>query len=406
MRKKERKKERKNRFLTTTVVIASCLMFLLPYSCQDKQEYILQNEPLAENNDFTVSENVATFVANSFAKKFKANDGNSLKSKKLKSLTKFKDENGEELIYIINYEEGGFLLLSADQRVAPILAFSETNSFTTEETDLPGAVNFWVQATKEEIKRVRKENKEQSKEVKFLWKRYLSASNLKYIPPGDEGGEDPPPCDDVFVWINPLLQTEWHQGCGFNSYLGVCIDPDRCNKMPVGCVAVAMAQIMKYHEHPSSYSWSNMPHDIGNTVTAQLMYDLGHPDALHMDYTCTSSTVPTSTIVPTFENVFNYSTSATHANYNQVTVKNEIDYNRPVILAGTDNTKNPPEAHAWVCDAYASAYYCETGISTLHFHMNWGLEDGDANGYYAYNNFNPGDYAFNSSRIMVTGIKP
>ncbi len=378
------------------VIVVSCFVLLLSFSCQDKQDALPQNELQNENNEFFVTENAATFFADNFAKELITTKKNSLKSKKLKTVNKITDEKGEELIYVINYEDGGFLLLSADKRVAPVLAFSETNSFTSEESDLRGGVNFWVQTTKEGIKSVKKENKEQSEEVKFLWNKYLSSSSLKVYDP-----ENPPPCQDVYTWVGPLMQTKWDQGCTFNSLLDPCSNPDYCNKVPAGCVAVAMAQVMKYHQYPSSYSWSSMPNTYGTSATAGLMYDLGVPSALDMDYTCSNSTVSSYNIVPTFENVFSYSTSATHANYNQATVKYEIDYDRPVILVGTDGT----EAHAWVCDGYASAYYCELGVTTLHFHMNWGWL-GEYDAYFAYNNFNPDTYSFNTNRKMVTGIQP
>jgi len=149
-------------------------------------------------------------VAENFAKEFIAPKDELLKSKKSYSLNKFRDENGVELLYVINYEDGGFLILPADNRVYPILAYSETNSFTTDETALPDGVNVWVQDIKKEIKQVKKENKKQSKEIKFFWDKYLSFSSLK-----DES-DPPPPCEDEFIEVWPLLQTEWEQGVGFN----------------------------------------------------------------------------------------------------------------------------------------------------------------------------------------------
>jgi hypothetical protein len=41
----------------------------------------------------------------------------------------------------------------------------------------------------------------------------------------------------------------------------------------------------------------------------------------------------------------------------------------------------------------------------LLLHMNWGW-DGDYNGWYNYNNFNPGSHTFNYKRGMVYNIKP
>lgn len=42
---------------------------------------------------------------------------------------------------------------------------------------------------------------------------------------------------------------------------------------------------------------------------------------------------------------------------------------------------------------------------TLDIHMNWGW-GGQYDGYYAFNNFNPGSNTFNYKTAMITNIRP
>ena len=64
--------------------------------------------------------------------------------------------------------------------------------------------------------------------------------------------------------------------------------------------------------------------------------------------------------------------------------------------------------HAWVCDGVSSSYYCEIGVSTLYFHMNWGWED-TGYGWYAFNgswNAEGSGMTFPYKRGMIYNIRP
>ena len=53
--------------------------------------------------------------------------------------------------------------------------------------------------------------------------------------------------------VGHLLTTEWHQTFPFNAQW----TSNTFEK--IGCITVAMAQIMKFHQHPTHYNWNNMP---------------------------------------------------------------------------------------------------------------------------------------------------
>ena len=135
---------------------------------------------------------------------------------------------------------------------------------------------------------------------------------------------------------------------------------------------------MRYYQYPTGYNWSNMPTDNATYSTAQFIKDIHN--AL-------------------IRNSFSYS-SAGQNFYNSTTVKINLRANKPVILSGG--------GHAWIADGFKNGKVCLEGGGTawyLLLHMNWGWE-GDYNGWYYYNNFNPNGNNFNSDVQMVFNINP
>ena len=65
------------------------------------------------------------------------------------------DGNGVCAFYIATFEQNGYLVLSADLRVNPILAFSLTGTFPTEIEDVPTALVGWMKAQSDGITAVR-----------------------------------------------------------------------------------------------------------------------------------------------------------------------------------------------------------------------------------------------------------
>ena len=342
---------------------------------------------------------------------------NGINSKTIKEINEIPDENQNIIFYIINYNEGGFMIMSADNRIKPVLAYSDNGYFpiSNNENYPPGLIN-WLTGIKDKIKEVRNSNKVQSQEVEASWDIKGIQKTIRGIDPYDdyvEPDDGEGNCQDVCITVGPLLQTRWGQGDGYNDltpYLG-------CNNAnghaPTGCVATAMAQVMKYHQYPNTYNWSAMPNTYGTYETAVLMRDIGN--AVDMDYDCDGSSADTENdVASAFINDFNYS-MATYSDYHSQTVKQELNYHRPVILrGGRDNGwwifHHYTDGHAWVCDGYKSLTLwdedCSYFWSYLYLHMNWGWKGWYNDAWYNYNNWNPGNYTFNYHRGMVYNIKP
>ena len=177
-----------------------------------------------------------------------------------------------------------------------------------------------------------------------------------------------------------------------------------------GCVAIAMAQIMKFHRHPARYNWLNM-HNFGATLCTQLLIrDIGF--AVRMIWGVRESKATLPNTVTGFRS-FGY--HVTQNSHNLTQVRDEISRNeRPVFMAGTDRL-DATRGHTWVCDGVRwpivnTVYYfveyqdhnfrfCTRGFTSAasparisspfafsFFHMNWGWREGRHNGWFVENN--------------------
>ena len=200
--------------------------------------------------------------------------------------------------------------------------------------------------------------------------------------------------------IPAMLDTEWGQWIPYNnkvwSVYGFC---------PTGCVAVALAQIMKYHEKPQTYDWDAMPPAANNSnveEVSQLMYDIGL--GVDMIYTEEKAeTTPDKAVAYLRSIGYNNASLVSHS---ANTVKTQIHNYRPVYMGGIRlDANNERIGHAWVCDGYRenygrTAYYLMTLDSqelryysneiffdsewgSTYYHMNWGyVDDDNVNGWY------------------------
>jgi len=222
--------------------------------------------------------------------------------------------------------------------------------------------------------------------------------------------------------VLPLLTTLWAQDCYYDALCPA--DPaGPCSHAVTGCVATAIAQILKYHNFPSqgvgqhtydcppygqqsanfgntTYDWSAMPDSVAanNTAVATLMYHAGV--SVDMSYTATGSGASDVNVPVAFLNYFNYSPEIdiiNKASYPDVEnfksiLRADLDAHLPICYGGFNSTGTA--GHEFVCDGY------RTSDGTFHFNWGW---SGFANGYYAIGNLNP--VARNPGlEILCTGL--
>lgn len=383
-------------------IVFSFLIFFLLNSCE--YSFDLQKD---DNKSFVVKADLAEKIANELDLDKLA--GLNLKTqaeRNIETIDVVYSDNGDTDFYIINFEEdNGFVIISADKRIMPILAYSNKGKFITE--NIKGGVSVWLKDNKSYLKRIRKGEVIPEENVDDLWNTFGSPGEPVPIEPGGPGGDpDDPgggggttPTLVSTVSKGPFLLTQWGQGDGYNDYIP--------NNGLTGCASTAMAQVMRYYKHPSNYDWDSMDLNEGTNNTAYLMWYIGEKIGMTIyQYSPTFSWVTDEQIkvnmVSVFENDFDYSTTTRYVDYtgNYNMLINELNYNKPIIFKGLNSDDM---GHIWVCDGYYKNVY--TTFTTLYFHINWGW-DGNFNGYFASNQFNPGSENFNRDLGCIIGIKP
>lgn len=308
---------------------------------------------------------------------------------------------GTPALYVFNKPEGGWMIVSADDVAAPVIGFSDSGSF--DPADLPDNLRGWLELCSEEI---------------------LSASAAGAEPYVRTASRA-----DSREQINPLVGTWWDQGSPYNNFCPLSSG----RSTYTGCVATAMAQIMKYHNWPDkagenasfSYSWngetisadfSNFEFDWANMsanyyygytytqaqtdAVAKLMQACGY--SLRMRYGSDASAAYSEQVGNALVTYFRYDAGIHNEfrNYYSSSEWENMIYENlknvgPMVYWGG--------AHCFVCDGYRPDGY---------FHFNWGWS-GMSDGYFLLSMLKPtnlgtgagnGDYTNNQGALL--GIKP
>ncbi len=165
-----RKLKQTKRFLVLT------LIGIFIFSC-NKDENFDVSESVIQSENFVTMEDAAdigSFVQYPVIGNLNiSTTTKTIKSKKvsksIESVTEIPDDNGNVISYIVNYSNGGFMMISADNRLNPILAYSESNSFAVDENMYPVGLKTWLNDTEDSIKKIRRMNFVQKPEVKQRW---------------------------------------------------------------------------------------------------------------------------------------------------------------------------------------------------------------------------------------------
>jgi hypothetical protein len=314
-------------------------------------------------------------------------------------------KNGEDpAIYFFSEKKGGFLILAADKSAFPLLAWADSVDFSGNPADWPPALKEIIANWIEQVEYIRQNQLRASEETEEMWQIL------------EKGG-------DIGLWssksVSPLLSTKWNQGCHYNAMCPA--DPaGPCGRVVTGCVATAMAQVIRYFEHPvngtgnkcythykygelcadfstANYNYSLMPNNLSssNAEVAKLMYHCGV--AVSMNYGPGGSGAFSSSVAHGMRNFYDYTNgliigkgSYTEDNWARI-MKSELHNNRPMYYSG-----HGTGGHAFVLDGYQE---------TNHFHINWGW-GGSYNGYFYLNALNPGSMNFTSGQQAIVGMIP
>jgi hypothetical protein len=328
----------------------------------------------------------------------------SVKSSRLKTF------NDKPSYYINNLEGGGWVLVSADKKTGPVIAYSEFGHY--EPDSLPEVMIDWMAQYDTAIsKRSLITVDSIIKEKKNKWNKFENES--KFQVKSESSSE-----------IGPLLTTAWHQKWPFNSKV-TFTDPT-LGTCPAGCVAIAVSQIVNYWGYSQGYNanfefWK-MPDYPNNQsqrdATAYMIEKIGHEFLQSIyckscDYcpSCSTRGCTTSAwdVSPwwlsdpdciTTLGALNYSGanldyhSCFYYSYDEWVdlLKDELDQGRPIIYSYIDK-------HAFICDGYKD-------LHKFHFNMGMGSNWLIWSDYEDLSNVDGNDFSDSDNHRCISGIKP
>lgn len=338
--------------------------FLLILACIVNAWSILFQEMRSNCNAQTRSDEEIRSIALSKLGKAKTNNPSVSRRIRAASSNELKMYIENDVLSLLGFPEGGYVVVSNDERNVPVLAYSDTKFDIDSQS--PG-FNWWLETIQQSLEK---------------------GNTVSYASIGNGGR-------------GPLLTTTWDQREPYNNMAPVYTQNGVEYKCVTGCVPTAMAQVVNYHKYPTV--------GIGQKTYDAYMSDTGTRRQLSFDYSAT--TFDWENMLDSYRGQYNeeqanavatlmyacgvsievsYGTSGSggtfeyvpqglseHFGYNayfgvfsSTSVKTEIDNGNPILYAGGD--------HAFVIDGYD-----DDGL--LHLNMGWG---GSLDGYYLMSDMN------------------
>ncbi len=327
---------------------------------------------------------------------------------KIKAVKSYPDPSSPTY-FVVELDPSGYIIVSADDTIEPIIAFVEHGSYSPSLDDPLGAlVTQDMGSRMAEVKQAAATRARETPERARSHNKWAALTEAAL--PGEAAAVNPvtTPSD---MRVAPLVQSLWSQGKsgGYSNTL-TCYNYYTPNNDYCGCVATAMAQLMRYHQYPTTgvgtasfsikvdnvtstrallggdgaggpYDWANMPLETrSNAMTLPLAQrqaigalcaDAGV--AVSMSYTATSSSAFSNDTKVAMTQTFKYGNAIIGGESN--TANNNIMPNLPNMINPNLDAGYPvyfaisgtPGGHAILGDGYGF----DSGTAYYHLNMGW-----------------------------------
>jgi len=317
--------------------------------------------------------------------------------------------NENEVFYLVNLRPQGFILISSEKSVEPILAFSLESDYDIENN--PSA-KFWINNYAKQIEYNIQNATKAPLNVDKEWQRlsqdpkdFVSKTNIKTV--------------------EPLLFTKWSQGKYYNAHCPVDVAGSD-GHVVVGCVATAIGQLINYFRYPSvgvgsygyehpTYGWLEVdfseqhydydmmpifPTDYNDNL-ARLLYNIGV--SVDMNYGPQGSGMYNHKGAYTLYTYFDYAPETTYLFRDSLpedfdwngNLVSHLDQKIPLYYAGWGDY-DYISGHAFIFDGYSDS---------THYHINWGW-GGSMDGYFFIENLKPGGSDFTLAHEVIANAVP
>ncbi len=310
-------------------------------------------------------------------------------------------EQGDTVMYLVNYPDGGWELLSADKRIPTRLMVGEEGSMSLEEMENHPGMSILLNEMRLKIHAVKQSDQEEPvTDVGILWDKVApdplmtKSSTITWLQIGQETVH----LDSVYV--GHLVSTHWNQQDtyrNYNKYVPYTSNTKQYH-CPAGSLPVAAAQVAAYlnkklnittsarflgvncsayyNDTPVSYGtfipntstyvsdnalyWRYVRGEMGpqenidNAVAVLLAFWGWKLDA---QYSPDETSANMNNVPDVFEDEYSISCEATTWNSGQA-ISQIVHNDMPVIVSGDRIAADGSNiGHAWIIDGY---YHCTT----------------------------------------------
>lgn len=460
------------------VYYLSILFMILPMSCSD---YSSDDELDFSHNNLSDVAKDSSFVTESQARKIANGISCITRSggqKFVSDVVALCDARGDTLMYVANYFDAqGYMVISATRNYHPVLAIVEKGTFKSIN-EVPEGESLYLANYAQDISDLRTMPVDSVKQYWREWdateypgtgstgsnassddlSEFMNQSKVAWMNEGYDVSDlnqnkfglpteyreailrdaaaykqrddymttsfvirRP---DAVTAIYGPMLTSMWGQLWPYNYLIKAKYDKDYAT----GCMATAMAQIMRYHKKPTTYNWSDMPNYINSSMNSasirKILFDVA--EDVHEKYGTVEDGGTTSSIKKALKTFKKFGYSSVKSEEHKITdVISQIRYsNVPVLMTGHDGKVG----HAWVCDGvkiteydnqiylmilnsnspYKYTKYVEPTPNhqssvVYTFHMNWGLK-GEHDGWFYDDNIKTDDGDYSEKRKDIINI--
>ena len=174
------------------------------------------------------------------------------------------DGNGQDMpLWRVDLQPAGYLVMSSDDTLPPVVTFNTNGSFELpEDHPLPSMLKRQGEIFQEELGKPKTRGNELAEENQARWNVLLNRTRGESVTPST-------------IVRSPMLATEWSQDAPFNYF---CPSGSSYTERGItGCVATAVAQMLKYHEWPPAGTGTKENADNSGDIQGSMKADFSAP---------------------------------------------------------------------------------------------------------------------------------
>lgn len=331
--------------------------------------------------------------------------------------------------YVVNFNEGGWVMVSANDVIEPIICFNFTGLYSIKkelEEENP-MLEVFAEGIKEESTSLKSaDRKVKEKWNLFSGKSLYNGNSLKSIESYKVNTSYPIKVEMVSPFLKKMNwdsgkeeNIEWNQYRPYNDQCPLKSCSVTSNKRtPAGCTAIGVSQIVYWgHMKEHDFDWGNMPTSQVTTSsdrTTEMSKAIRKiADDLQTEYTCNNSSAYLQFAPPILYRygffwtspylVKGYLDSQTKQ-YVQCwntsewieLMKSELAYHKPILADGFKLNKTG--GHTFIVCGYAQM------SGQTYFYCNMGQQDTGLNCYYNFANNESNYISNNTMKGMYIGL--